>query len=105
MSRRDRQTTVREQRMVIALDYGTTFTGMAYGFPSRDTTRPNDIRIVQDWGLSGLHDKVPSVISYSTPGDGEEQWSLSLSPDALTMVNTKLEVSESMSAGEYILMA
>lgn len=43
------------------------------------------------------HDKIPSVISYSpaTPDkDGKipQQWGTSLSPEAVTMVNTKLEL-------------
>jgi hypothetical protein len=38
-------------------------------------------------------DKVPSVISYSrTTSAGEQQWGHSLSPGAVTMINTKLEL-------------
>jgi hypothetical protein len=37
--------------------------------------------------------KIPSVISYSpNTSAGEQQWGLSLSPDAVTMMNTKLEL-------------
>jgi len=36
--------------------------------------------------------KIPSVYSYSPAPNGEEQWGESLSPDALTMINTKLEL-------------
>ena len=41
----------------------------------------------------GNHDKIPSVYSYS-PGSqaGEQQWGASLSPEAVAMVNTKLEL-------------
>lgn len=68
-------------------------TGVAYGFTSIDPNKPLDIRIVKDWGASGTHDKIPSVISYSeTTTAGEEQWGLDLSPNALAMVNTKLEL-------------
>jgi hypothetical protein len=67
--------------------------GVAYGFPSSDPTKPHDIRIIKDWGVPGAHDKIPSVISYSeaTIAD-EQQWGLDLSPNALAMVNTKMEL-------------
>lgn len=41
----------------------------------------------------GNHDKIPSVYSYSPASPaGEQQWGASLSPDAITMMNTKLEL-------------
>lgn len=41
----------------------------------------------------GLTSKVPSVYSYSPPSEaGEQQWGSSLSPKAVAMVNTKLEL-------------
>lgn len=36
--------------------------------------------------------KIPSIISYSPNQDGEQQWGNSLSPDAVIMINTKLEL-------------
>ncbi len=37
--------------------------------------------------------KIPSVISYSAPGvNDEQQFGYDISPDAITMVNTKLEL-------------
>jgi len=48
---------------------------------------------VDDWGQMGTHHKIPSVISYSpASAAGEQQWGASLSDDAVTMVNTKLEL-------------
>lgn len=39
------------------------------------------------------HDKVPSVITYSKQSEKrEQQWGSSISPDAITMVHTKLEL-------------
>jgi len=54
----------------------------------------NEIDIVYDWGPDMLNtDKVPSVISYSPASEArEQQWGLSLSPDAVAMVHTKLEL-------------
>ena len=41
----------------------------------------------------GNHNKIPSVYSYSpVSAAGEQQWGASLSPDAVTMVNTKMEL-------------
>jgi len=41
----------------------------------------------------GNSPKIPSVISYSAPTKaGEQQWGKSLSPNAVTMINTKLEL-------------
>jgi hypothetical protein len=41
----------------------------------------------------GNHDKIPSVISYSPASDAQEQqWGANLSPKAVAMVHTKLEL-------------
>jgi hypothetical protein len=96
-----------EVRLVIAVDYGTTFTGMrvrrlilsnltgvAYATPGGSRLPLHEITPVTDWGPQmGNHDKIPSVYSYSPSGDkGEQQWGLSLSENAIAMVNTKLEL-------------
>ena len=54
----------------------------------------DEIDVVQDWGPQmGNHDKIPSVISYSECSRAQEQqWGVSISPDAITMINTKLEL-------------
>lgn len=47
------------------------------------------------------HDKVPSVISYSKCSTaGERQWGSNLSPDAISMVHTKLELGVQSVLGE-----
>ena len=97
--------------MVIAIDYGTTFTGepilfllqhckltstigVAFATPNTRNADLKEIQLVRDWGPQmGNTDKVPSVISYSPHTDeGEQQWGSSLSPDAVAMVNSKLEL-------------
>jgi len=104
---------VQERRLVIGLDYGTTFTGIlcswpehrvlnthkyllgiAYATPLATTCALNEIDVMTSWGSQmDNHDKVPSVISYSEPTEAkEQQWGSSLSPDAITMVHTKLEL-------------
>ena len=104
--------TVPEQRLIIGLDYGTTYTGrvlvtalqvssikiaglgVAYATPLGDTSNLNDIDAVTDWGKRmDNHDKVPSVKSYSNRTEaGQAQWGSDLSPGAVAMVHTKLEL-------------
>jgi hypothetical protein len=42
-------------------------------------------------------EKVPSIYSYTKTTSGEEQWGDSLSPDAVAMVHTKLELDTQQS--------
>jgi len=67
---------------------------VAFATPSTVNANHDEISIVKDWGPGMRNfDKIPSVISYSPAGPaGEEQWGASLSPDAVAMVNTKLEL-------------
>lgn len=83
-----------ETHLVIGIDYGTTYTGVAYATPIANTCDLKEIDVVMTWGAQmDNHDKVPSVISYSPPtAEMEQQWGSSLSPDAISMVHTKLEL-------------
>lgn len=68
--------------------------GVAFANPSDVRAILGKIFIVKNWapGMDNL-DKVPSVISYSPSTHMEEQqWGASLSPDAIAMINTKLEL-------------
>jgi len=52
-----------------------------------------DINVIDNWGKNMSNNpKIPSVYSYTLPQHGEEQWGESLSHDAMTMINTKLEL-------------
>ena len=68
--------------------------GVAFATPKLDDASFGEISIVRDWGPGMRNsDKVPSVYSYSPASSaGEQQWGASLSPGAITMVNTKLEL-------------
>jgi hypothetical protein len=68
--------------------------GVAFATPKFDDASLDQISIVEDWGPKmGNHHQIPSVFSYSpASAAGEQQWGASLSPDAVTMVNTKLEL-------------
>ncbi|KAL5322237.1 hypothetical protein ACEPPN_010209 [Leptodophora sp. 'Broadleaf-Isolate-01'] len=86
-------------RLVIALDYGTTHTGVAWATPTgaRASLAPGGIEVVQIWGAKmGNHKKIPSVVSY-TPSSrkGERQFGLDLSADAVALLHTKLQLGVS----------
>ncbi|KAF2188028.1 actin-like ATPase domain-containing protein [Zopfia rhizophila CBS 207.26] len=100
---------IQERRLVIGLDYGTTYTGIALATPFADVCDIDEIDVLSNWGPQmGNHDKIPSAISYSKPSEAmEQQWGSSLSPGAVAMVHTKLEldvqdVSEEL---DFILQA
>jgi hypothetical protein len=73
-----------------------SFQGVGFAFPDGDSAQDVDINVVKDWGQGpqmNNTEKVPSVISYSPCSDEEEQqFGFSLSPEAVAMVNTKLEL-------------
>lgn len=106
---------VQERRLVIAIDYGTTYTGryarilaqhtrvpspanyptgVAYITPVGNSASLNDIKVVQVWGNRMRNqEKVPSVISYSLKTESlEQQWGEDLSPNAVAMIHTKLQL-------------
>ncbi|KAJ9663048.1 hypothetical protein H2198_001040 [Neophaeococcomyces mojaviensis] len=80
-------------RLVVAIDYGTTFTGVAFANTQSNVAQLSKIEVMQDWGSKmGNQHKLPSVYSYVIATNGEEQWGTDISENAVTMVNTKLEL-------------
>lgn len=98
---------VRSNRLVIAVDFGTTYSGkqssllqgavnvatnrdLGIAITTTDAHHANlaNIEVISDWGprMSNL-EKVPSVISYAQPRNGEKQWGTDISEGAVTMVN------------------
>lgn len=81
-------------------------TGVAYATTADGKAILDEIDIVQDWGSGMANDsKVPSVIAYSL--GKERNWGSSLSPQAVAMVHTKLQldVSEPTAELDLILQA
>jgi len=64
----------------------------------------DEIDIVYDWGPQMGHSTgIPSVISYSPSTRAQEQqWGNSISLDAVTMINTKLELDIQESKSEEL---
>ncbi|KAF4627180.1 hypothetical protein G7Y89_g10974 [Cudoniella acicularis] len=87
---------VQKRRLVIAIDYGTTYTGVAIATPIGDRVNSLDEiedAIIYNWGDGmGNHKKIPSVKSYSYKKNNHQQWGADLSPDAVAMVHTKLQL-------------
>ncbi|KIW07011.1 uncharacterized protein PV09_01906 [Verruconis gallopava] len=86
---------IENRRLVISIDFGTTYTGIAFATPLGSSSKLNDIDIVLDWGENmGNMDKVPSVISYSNKSkDGNEaNWGKDLAPGAVAMKHMKLRL-------------
>ncbi|KAI9764517.1 MAG: hypothetical protein M1839_005887 [Geoglossum umbratile] len=63
------------RRLVIGLDYGTTYTGVAYCDSSGQL---KDIQLIVDWpgqyGHNAVNEKVPSQIAYGKFDDSEYEW-------------------------------
>jgi hypothetical protein len=68
--------------------------GVGYAFSDTDSAEGQKIHPIRDWGSQQTDtSKIPSVISYSPCSDpNEQQFGYDLSPNAVVMVNTKLEL-------------
>ncbi|KAK5661328.1 hypothetical protein OQA88_11223 [Cercophora sp. LCS_1] len=90
-----------EARMVIAVDYGTTFTGVAIlSIKDREQERNPDllaeeIRVIQQWPRNTTANKVPSDISYSPSlVRGCQQWGYDIDDHSRVIKWTKLALEE-----------
>ncbi|KAK5116990.1 hypothetical protein LTR62_006711 [Meristemomyces frigidus] len=80
-------------RFILAVDFGTTFTGIAFASTSASHAYLQDITVVESWTKAmSNQQKVPSVISYTKLSHGKDQWGSDIHGDAVTMVNQKLEL-------------
>ncbi|KAK3939278.1 hypothetical protein QBC46DRAFT_388319 [Diplogelasinospora grovesii] len=88
-----------EARVIIALDYGTTFTGIAYlSITGRHKeldldTLQKDTRVLQAWPTHES-EKVPSEYSYSPSPKGCRQWGYDIDDNSRVLKWTKLELEE-----------
>ncbi|KAF3006487.1 hypothetical protein E8E13_004259 [Curvularia kusanoi] len=59
-------------RLIVGLDYGTTFTGVAYCESSGTGRNGEQVEIIHDWPSQytqiGMKEKVPSEITYQSEG-------------------------------------
>ncbi|KAF2706333.1 hypothetical protein K504DRAFT_459629 [Pleomassaria siparia CBS 279.74] len=92
-------------RLVIGLDYGTTYTGVAFCETSDAETDQKRIQIIQDWPsghtMIGTKEKVPSELAYAD--DGQVLWGSLIPPHVKRHMWTKLELDKvACVAGESV---
>lgn len=87
--------------MIIAVDYGTTFTGVAFlSVRNKELekdldTLADDIRIIQQWPKNTTANKVPSDISYSPSlVRGCQQWGYDIDDHSRVIQWNKLALEE-----------
>ncbi|KAF4631943.1 hypothetical protein G7Y89_g6187 [Cudoniella acicularis] len=88
-------------RIVIGLDYGTTYTGKFV--KAHDELELNIHQESLSWP-NGDQEKVPSAISYEAGADGERQWGFAIRESSLKWQWTKLKLDEQTIPEELRLM-
>lgn len=71
---------VGDRTIVVGIDFGTTFTGVAYA----SSERPDRVHVLQNWpnhvGKDDISGKVPTRLCYK--GDGTFDWGALIPADA-----------------------
>ncbi|KAM7182876.1 hypothetical protein V8F20_012817 [Naviculisporaceae sp. PSN 640] len=79
-------------RYLICIDYGTTFTGVAWVLTENNTPTLRDVRVVRGWP-GRMSPKVPSEITYgASRSDDHERWGFDLKDRAYVLSWTKMEL-------------
>ncbi|KAI5458969.1 hypothetical protein BGZ63DRAFT_269464 [Mariannaea sp. PMI_226] len=78
-------------RFIICIDYGTTFTGVAWALRTREVPTINDIKVVRDW-KGHIAVKVPSLYTYSRITG--ELWDAKLDEEAYVIREAKLNLEK-----------
>ncbi|KAI3339486.1 hypothetical protein F4824DRAFT_45665 [Ustulina deusta] len=79
-------------RFVISIDYGTTYTGVAWILTTGNTPRLEDINVVTNWPTGELRPKVPSLFTYTeNPG---EQWGYGIGDNAHVISWNKMKLEK-----------
>lgn len=89
-------------RLIAAIDFGTTYTGLAWmQISSTSTTAPtaNDVHLFTNWPRKNTT-KVPSVISYTPTTAGNKQWGHDIADGSDVLRWTKLELRSQSRAVE-----
>ncbi|KAK4447403.1 hypothetical protein QBC34DRAFT_467550 [Podospora aff. communis PSN243] len=89
MASKDKQN---NPRVILAIDYGTTFTGLSWMEVLADGSHTTH-KLFEDWpGLSSR--KVPSAVSYTGSSDGQQQWGHDIQTGSEVLRWTKLELRQ-----------
>ncbi|KAK4678703.1 hypothetical protein QC764_310090 [Podospora pseudoanserina] len=88
-----------ETRLQIALDYGTTYTGVAYLPVSANNLKhrgleefTEDIKVITAWPPKEEQEKVPSQLSYSVTPKGCAQYGYDIDDNSLVLKKTKIQL-------------
>ncbi|KAI1737444.1 hypothetical protein F4680DRAFT_214502 [Xylaria scruposa] len=79
-----------QPRFVIGIDYGTTFTGVAWTLTTGKKPSLDDINVVTNWPPGEQQYKVPSELTYT--GNQGEQWGYGIGEDAYVISWTKMNL-------------
>ncbi|KAF1944788.1 Hsp70 family protein [Clathrospora elynae] len=86
-------------RLVVGIDYGTTYTGVAFCETSGTNALERQIQIVQNWpaahSMIGTKEKVPSEIAYTE--NGRTLWGSMIPPNVQRHIWTKLDLDNNRS--------
>ncbi|KAH8678766.1 hypothetical protein BGZ60DRAFT_401802 [Tricladium varicosporioides] len=97
------------QTLVIGLDFGTTFSGVAYCDSTRKSEGPGAVQVIQSWpGMGGMAntEKVPSRIAYGQPPKVEILWGNQIKPNTKAKVHAlmKLKLDERLRKSKQLKM-
>lgn len=88
-----------DDKIIIALDFGTTFSGIAYSFPNQEDTK---VTAIMDWpGLEGESvPKTPTLIQYDK--SGSFKWGAAADSTQGAIVGVKLLLDPSQEQPHYL---
>ena len=90
-----------EEKLIIALDFGTTFSGIAYCFANQ---RDSNVTAIHEWpGAEGESvPKIPTLINYRHGKGGEFAWGASVNRMEDNIVGVKLLLDPSQERPMYL---
>ncbi|KAJ6788213.1 hypothetical protein PWT90_02178 [Aphanocladium album] len=89
------------KRLIIGIDFGTTYSGVAYCFPDKRNAKP---RAVVNWpgAAHGSAPKIPTLISYDKQDPGIFKWGALVDKKSDAIVGVKLLLDPSQKSPSYL---
>ncbi len=87
--------------LIIAIDFGTTFSGVAYCFPEQRDAKPH---VVEIWpGARGIkHPKIPTVVEYDRNDSTQFRWGALVQAPSDSIIGVKLLLDPSQTLPSYL---
>ncbi|KAI6613465.1 hypothetical protein MCOR14_011598 [Pyricularia oryzae] len=96
--------------VIVGIDFGTTFSGVAWATTDELQKDPNDINLIMNWPGTGREEsKCPTELSYGD--DGKIRWGFDVPPDASSVSWFKLlllreeDMNDEMDVSEHLVSA